>query len=126
MKQAIFGEKESGEAIQESGEAIQQSGEAIQESGEAIQQSRPSEKDAGVLGKESFLREKLSGFINRAASRSCRSIEIETLSSPHSTSLSEILCARHNMSAVTRSLYAKQNKQEEAISGAARYSERTH
>jgi len=40
-------------------------------------------------------------------------------------SLSEILCVRHNMSA-RRSMYAKQDEQEKAGSGAAQHSERTH
>ncbi|MGB9495465.1 MAG: transposase [Azonexus sp.] len=40
-------------------------------------------------------------------------------------SLSEILCVRHNMSA-RRSMYAKQDEQEETGSGAAQHPERTH
>jgi two-component system, chemotaxis family, CheB/CheR fusion protein len=39
-------------------------------------------------------------------------------------SLSEILCVRHNMS--PRSMYAKQDEQEETGSGAAQHSQRTH
>ncbi len=42
-----------------------------------------------------------------------------------SGSLSEILCVRHNMSA-RRSMYAKQDEQEKAGSGAAQHPERTH
>jgi hypothetical protein len=40
------------------------------------------------------------------------------------SSLSEILCVRHTMS--KRSMYAKQDEQEESSSGAAEYSERNH
>ncbi|WP_425607737.1 transposase [Methylococcus capsulatus] len=43
----------------------------------------------------------------------------------HRLSLSEILCVRHNMSA-RRSMYAKQDEQEEPGSGAAQPSQRTH
>jgi hypothetical protein len=39
-------------------------------------------------------------------------------------SLSEILCVRHNMS--LRSMYAKQDKQEESGGNAAQHSERVH
>jgi predicted porin len=40
------------------------------------------------------------------------------------SSLSEILCVRHNM--LPRSMYAKQDEQEESGSDAAEYSERHH
>jgi transposase len=40
-------------------------------------------------------------------------------------SLSEILCVRHNMSAI-RSMYAKQDDQEARGSDAAQHSQRTH